>query len=147
MTLPQDAGIRVDDFAHPHVRGTMSELLAGINDPNQCRFTLDLPLTHRAMPPSIRYMTSYHSLDIYHVHAVCSTTVLPSDGAKLNTTRAFSNARCRRTTWLPDPGVWCIKQSLLPSQQYPSTSSSMSPPSRLLSYHTRSPPHHFSPYR
>ena len=37
--------------------------------------------------------------------------------------------------------------SPLPSLQYPSTSSSSRPSSRLSSYHTRSPPHRFSPYR
>jgi hypothetical protein len=91
LTLPQDAGKRVADFAHPHVRGTMSELLAGINVPNQCRFTLDIPLTHRAMPPSIRYATcSYYSLILTtYIHAVCSMTVLLLDGARLNTTRPF----------------------------------------------------------
>ena len=39
------------------------------------------------------------------------------------------------------------EQSPLPSLQYPSTSSSSRPSSRLSSYRTRSPPHCFSPYR
>ncbi|KAG6374254.1 hypothetical protein JVT61DRAFT_4271 [Boletus reticuloceps] len=48
-----DAAICIADFAYPHLRGTMSGLIAGINDPSQCRFTLDIPLTQRAMASSI----------------------------------------------------------------------------------------------
>ena len=55
LMYSSDAEKRVADFSHPHVRGTISQLLDGINDPTQCRFALDMPLTHRAMPPSIRY--------------------------------------------------------------------------------------------
>ncbi|KAH0825698.1 hypothetical protein J3R83DRAFT_10805 [Lanmaoa asiatica] len=40
-----DTALRVENFGHPQVRGTMSELIAGINDPTQCRFVLDVPLT------------------------------------------------------------------------------------------------------
>ena len=39
------------------------------------------------------------------------------------------------------------ERSPLPSLQYPSTSSSSRPSSRLSSYRTRSPPHRFSPYQ
>ncbi|KAF8119959.1 hypothetical protein EV363DRAFT_1102755, partial [Boletus edulis] len=48
-----DTARRVVDFAHPHVRGTMSELINGINDPSQCRFVLDIPLTHSAISQKI----------------------------------------------------------------------------------------------
>lgn len=33
----------------------MSQLIAGISNPNQCHFVLDIPLAQRAMPQSIRY--------------------------------------------------------------------------------------------
>ena len=46
-----------------------------------------------------------------------------------------------------DEEIKSEERSPLPSLHYPSTSSSSRPPSRLSSYHTRSPPHRFSPYR
>lgn len=50
-----DAAIRVVDFKQPHVYGTISQFLSGINKPEECRFVLDIPLTHRGMPVSIGY--------------------------------------------------------------------------------------------
>ena len=48
------------------------------------------------------------------------------------------------------PGQKDARQTVLEVSKYlcyPSTSTSSRPPSKLSSYYTRSPPHHFSPYR
>jgi len=50
-----DTAIRVVNFKYPHVHGTMSQFLSGINKPEECRFVLDIPLTQRGMPVSIGY--------------------------------------------------------------------------------------------
>ncbi|KAN0092508.1 hypothetical protein V8E55_003292 [Tylopilus felleus] len=48
-----DTERRAAVFHEPHVLGTMSQLIAGISNPNQCHFVLDIPLAQRAMPQSI----------------------------------------------------------------------------------------------
>ena len=55
LSIVVDAAIRAVDFNHPHVYGTMSQFVSGINNPDECRFVLDIPLTQRGMPTSIGY--------------------------------------------------------------------------------------------
>ena len=79
VTLYIDTVRCVVMFHKPHVHGTMSDLITGINDPDQCRFVLDIHLTQCGMPPSIKYVTfSYHFLFfiyLLNMLSVCSTTV------------------------------------------------------------------------
>ncbi|KAH0826486.1 hypothetical protein J3R83DRAFT_5490 [Lanmaoa asiatica] len=53
--IPQheDTGIRAANFKHPHAYGTISQFLSGINNPEECRFILDILLAQRDMPVSI----------------------------------------------------------------------------------------------
>jgi hypothetical protein len=51
-----DTAKRVEDQEYPHVEGVMSDLVQGINDPDQCRFVLDIPLTQCSMPEPLGFV-------------------------------------------------------------------------------------------
>ena len=73
-------------FHKPHVHGTMSDLITGINDLDQCCFILDIPFTQCGMPLSIKYIAfSYHFLFfsyLLNMLSVSSTTVWQSAGVR-----------------------------------------------------------------
>ncbi|KAG1830492.1 hypothetical protein DFJ58DRAFT_736948 [Suillus subalutaceus] len=49
-----DAEARVADSAHPHKPGTISSLVAGMNDPTKIQCVLDLPYVHGGLPERLR---------------------------------------------------------------------------------------------
>ncbi|KAF8549209.1 hypothetical protein OG21DRAFT_1525962 [Imleria badia] len=57
-----DTARRAKVFHEPHVVGTMSQLIAGINNPEECQFVLDIPLTQRGMS-GIKLWTLYFVTD------------------------------------------------------------------------------------
>lgn len=49
-----DAEARVADSVHPHKAGTISSLVADMNNPTKIQCVLDLPYVHGGLPEPLR---------------------------------------------------------------------------------------------